>query len=97
MKTYLIAYDLHKPGRDYAVLHNKIKELANGWWHHLESVWLINTNAGAAAIRDALGAVLDSNDELVVIRVGTNWATLNIGAKGNGWLRNNLKGQSLAA
>lgn len=91
MKTYLISYDLHNPGRDYTPLHDAIKALADGWWHHLESVWLINTSKNAGAIRDTLKQKLDANDELFVISLGGNWATYNIPDAGNKWLHENLK------
>lgn len=37
MKTYSISYDLGNPGRDYADLISKIKEIGNGWCHAAES------------------------------------------------------------
>jgi len=91
MKTYLIGYDLNSPGQDYSGLINAIKALANGYWHHLDSTWLVNTSLDAGQIRDTLKPELDANDELLVIRVGGNWATYGLPDSANNWLRTNLK------
>ncbi|MGV0816765.1 hypothetical protein [Martelella sp. AMO21009] len=90
MQTYMIGYDLNKSGKNYEDLIAAIKELANGYWHHLDSTWLINTNLNAGQIRDYLKPHLDSDDELLVIGVSGNWATKGISASGNDWLRNSL-------
>lgn len=88
MKTYLISYDLLNPGADYARLHDAIKGLANGYWHHLESVWLVNSNLSCVEIRDKLKGCLDTNDKLLVVELGALWATYNIPAAGTDWLKN---------
>lgn len=91
MSTFLIGYDLNKKGKNYDGLIEKIKELANGWWHHLDSTWLINSNLTCAQVRDALKPFLDSDDELLVLNIsGDAWATYGMGESGNNWLRNNL-------
>ncbi|MDR6952600.1 hypothetical protein J2X65_001955 [Ancylobacter sp. 3268] len=87
MKTYLISYDLLKPGADYTRLFDAIKAIANGYWHCLDSVWLINTVLSAAEIRDVLIKHIDANDKLLVILQGNDWATYNIPANGNEWLK----------
>lgn len=43
MWSFLITYDLHTPGRDYAGLHAAIKA-CGGWWHYLESTWIVTTS-----------------------------------------------------
>lgn len=91
MRTYLVTYDLMRPGKDYSALHDAIKSVANGWWHHLDSTWLVNSTLTAAQIRDHLGANVDSNDKLLVISLGRSWATHNMPANANAWLRDNLK------
>jgi hypothetical protein len=88
MKTYLISYDLLKPGQNYIDLHEAIKSLADGWWHCLESVWLINTSLSASEILNRLIPHVDSNDRLLVILQGDDWATYNIPKNGNDWLQN---------
>jgi hypothetical protein len=90
MKTYLISYDLHNPGRDYQSVHTAIKALASNWCHQLESLWLINSSYTATEIRDSVQRAGDSNDELFVITLGSHWATLNAGNLKNEWIKNNL-------
>jgi len=68
MKTYLIGYDLNAPGKKYVNLHKKIRSLGS-WWHRLGSTWLVACELTPAKIRDALKPFLDSNDELLVVRV----------------------------
>lgn len=90
MKTYLITYDLHKPSQNYEGLYEAIKALANGWWHHVDSTWLVNSNLSAGEIRDSIMGKLDSNDELLVISVGSNWGSSGLSDSANNWLHNNL-------
>ena len=90
MSTYLISYDLHKPARLYCELHDAIKELANGWWHGLQNVWLVNSALSAAEITDELIRSVDPEDEVLVISVGADWATLNLKDANIEWLRAEL-------
>ncbi len=91
MKTYLISYDLLKPGRDYSKLHDAIKAMANGWCHALESVWLINTSLSASEIIDKLIPHVDSNDRLIVILQGNDWASYNLSTNKNDWLKSHAR------
>ena len=68
MKTFLIGYDLNAPEQKYSGLHRKIRSLGS-YWHHLGSTWLVTSELTAAKIRDALKPFLDSDDELLVVRV----------------------------
>lgn len=90
MKTYLIGYDLNKKGQDYEKLKEKIKELANGYWHHLDSTWLIKTDSSAKSLRDILENYIDSNDELLVAKLSGESAWTGFNKSGSDWLRNNL-------
>ena len=90
MATYIISYDLSKPGRDYSGLYDAIKSLATTYWHHLESTWLIDTVHSAAQIRDALKQSVDSNDKLLVLRSGREAAWCGFNANGSQWLKENL-------
>lgn len=87
MKLYMIGYDLNTPGQDYKDLIKKIKELAHGYWHHLDSTWLIRSELSAAQIRDQLTPHVDANDEILVngLILG-DWATVGINKAGNDWL-----------
>lgn len=91
METYLITYDLRRPGQNYPGLHEAIRHLSNGyWWHHLDSTWLIRSPRSAADIRDAILRVIDSTDGLLVSRVGAPAAWAGIKEEGSSWLRGNL-------
>ena len=91
MKTYLITYDLLKPGQNYEGLHEAIKSLANGWWHCVESDWLINSNLSASNILNRLLPHIDATDKMAVILQGDDWATFNIPQNGNQWMQQNLR------
>jgi hypothetical protein len=59
MKIYVIAYDVHKPGQDYATLVEAIKQLYPKCWHPLESMWIVGTRKSAKEIRDSLVPYID--------------------------------------
>jgi hypothetical protein len=86
MKNYLISYDLVHPGRNYQSLFDAIKAIANGWCHCLESVWIIGNSGPAASIRDSLQRHIDSNDKLIVVELGKDWASYNLGHDIAKWL-----------
>ena len=69
MKIYAICYDLKTPGRDYGQLHEAIKALGDGWWHYLDSTWLVRTSMSANQIWEHLRPTIDANDYLLVIGV----------------------------
>jgi hypothetical protein len=87
MNVYVIGYDLNSPrgADDCANLTNAIKAFA-AWWHHLDSTWIVRTNLTAIQVCDYLKPFLDSGDELLVIRVGPEWASLGVKTPGNDWL-----------
>jgi hypothetical protein len=91
MPTFLVTYDLKAPGRDYEPVWNYLK--ATGvHWHAQDSVWFIESSLNAGGIRDELKALIDSNDEVLVIRVdGQNWASLNMGG-GSDWMHRHVAG-----
>ena len=93
MVVYLIGYDLNRPrGEDaYPDLFESIKDIANGWWHHLDSTWIIRSEKSAAQIRDSLMPYVDRNDELLVARLAGEAAWVGFNTNGSDWLRNSLK------
>jgi hypothetical protein len=89
MATFLISYDLHKPGRDYSELYRAIGATGS-FAHPLESVWLVTYNGTTAQLRDALMKHVDSNDDLLVAQlVPGTWATYGVNAEAREWMRNN--------
>jgi len=89
VKTYLISYDLNKPGQDYNSLFEAIKELGT-WWHCLDSTWIVKTNNTAVQIRDYLKNQIDSNDALLVVDLSGEAAWLGFSTDCSSWLKNNL-------
>jgi hypothetical protein len=74
MKTYLITYDLMRPGQNYSTLIEAIKEIG-AWYHCLASTWLVNTTLSAEEIRDLLKPpIIDTTDKLLVVRLHGEWA-----------------------
>jgi len=88
---YMIGYDLNKSGKNYDGLIAKIKEISNGWWHNLDSTWLIGHAGRADKIRDALTPYIDKDDELLVVLLAKGdaaWAGFD--KKASDWLMNHL-------
>ena len=86
MAQYIVSYDLRAPGRNYHSLHEMLKSAGAPI---LESVWLIQSDMGAAAIRDKLKSVTDQNDGIMVVELESraDWATYNVSSAGANWLK----------
>lgn len=84
--SYLISYDLNAPGKNYDRLYDAIKSLG-GWWHHLDSTWIVTHPGPATAIRDKLMPYLDRNDKLLVAHCSGEAAWTRFDSQ---WLKNNL-------
>lgn len=89
MKTYLITYDLKKPGRDYKSLMDAIRAYPS-WAHVQLSVWMVQTDQTAVQIRDSLNRNIDSNDSLFVIAVGNESAWTNLDTEISDWIQSSL-------
>lgn len=89
MASYLIGYDLNRTGQDYASLIEAIKGLGS-WWHCLDSTWIIKHNGPSTVIRDALSPNIDSNDELLVVKLTGEGAWTGFNTQCSTWLKNNL-------
>lgn len=90
MASYLISYDLNRPGQDYGSLFAAIKRLSGTWWHNLDSTWIVKHDGPATSIRDALVPYLDPNDELLVVMLTGQGAWQGFAEEGSKWLRDNL-------
>ena len=90
MRTFLVSYDLIKPGRDYSTLHTHLMEYPN-WCKPLESLWVIKSNGSPTQIRDTILRYIATNDKLVVVDIseaGAAW--INIANEVSSWLQSNL-------
>ncbi|MFV5263841.1 hypothetical protein ACMUMS_09780 [Acinetobacter courvalinii] len=90
MKSYMIGYDLNKSGKDYDGLINKIKDIADNWWHHLDSTWIIKSSKSAKEIRDLLSPYIDQDDELLVAGLTGEGAWKGFNSNGSKWLKDHL-------
>jgi len=92
MRTYLVSYDLNSPRgtNDYTNLHKALKEHSGWWWHYLDSTWIIKSNMSAAQIRDILKQYIDSGDELLVVRMSGEWASVGFSKEANDWLYSHI-------
>jgi hypothetical protein len=87
MSRCIVGYDLDKPNQDYPHLNRKLKTYA-GWWHCLDSTWLIQTGKSCTAVRDELLTLMDSSSKLLVIDVsGATRAWTGFNKECSDWLR----------
>ena len=73
----LVSYDLKVPGRDYSKLYETLKG-APGWWHYLESTWVLSTTDDVDSWCDRIRAAIDENDHFIVVDISKK--------ERNGWL-----------
>lgn len=73
---HLVTYDLRKPGQDYTAVHESIKS-CGGWWHYLESTWLVDTEMNVEQMAKRVRQHIDQNDRLMIIGVTAQY---------DGWL-----------
>ena len=90
MNSYLIGYDLNQTGQDYTDLVETIKNTFGTWWHHLDSTWIVKSDMTSEQIRDILRVRIDSNDELLVVKLVREAAWSGFNDRGSQWLLNNL-------
>lgn len=69
-KTFLVTYDLKKPGQNYSDLYDAIKNLGE-WQHPLESTWAIKTGTSVSAdtLYERLRPYIDDNDFLFIVEI----------------------------
>ncbi|POA91178.1 hypothetical protein C1883_04965 [Pseudomonas protegens] len=72
MPVYCVTYDLHKAGQNYNELYREIRN-SPGYWHELESIWLVSTSENAQQLSSRLLKHIDNNDHLLVIRVSQDF------------------------
>ena len=74
VRTIQISYDLTRPGRDYPELLAYIRR--HDGTKPLRRTWFIKTTRSAIEVRDDVAALVDEDDELLVLDVtGAEWAT----------------------
>lgn len=89
MSVFIISYDLNKQ-KNYPALYEAIKAIGS-WCHPVDSTWLVSTNSTAAAVRDRVLKVIDSDDALLVSRVAPgDSAWYGMKPDVSAWLRENM-------
>jgi len=86
--VFLVSYDLNKPGKDYSDLYKTLKN-ADGWWHYLDSCWLLSTNNSIKYWNDKIKPHIDDNDSLLIVEITNNytgWLT----QKAWDWIKNHF-------
>jgi len=68
MAIYAISYDLKKPGQNYDDLYEELKSFG-GYWHYLDSIWLVSTDLSADQMSERMKIHTDANDFFLIIRV----------------------------
>jgi hypothetical protein len=91
MRVILIAYDLHpRHGPVSESVARAIQSLGT-WWHHLETIWILQCASTPAEIRDLLKPIIGFEDQLLVIDISGDpigWVGVNdLGSK---WLAENV-------
>jgi len=64
----LITYDISNKDRDISRLQQAIKS-AGTWWHHLENIWLIETNKPPSYWFKKLAPYLVKGDHVYIVRI----------------------------
>ncbi|WAD02604.1 hypothetical protein ORR04_05345 [Levilactobacillus brevis] len=80
VKTYMITYDLSKPGQDYSDFKKILTEdISNGvWCHFWDSSYLFQTNLTANEAMDKLRPAIDSTDRVIIVEAAKDhqgWMT----------------------
>ena len=86
--TYLVSYDLKKPDRNYQGLFGVLMKFS-GWWHFLESTWLIKTEEDANSIFEKLKPHIDQDDSLLIIMVHNDYQG-QLPKKAWDWINQNI-------
>jgi hypothetical protein len=86
--TLLVSYDLKIPGKDYEQLYSVLKS-APGWWHYLESTWILSTNESVQVWADRIRGAMDTNDNFIVVDITGRSRQGWLPKKAWEWLKNN--------
>ena len=89
MTTFVIGYDLMRPGQDYKDLFDAIKAYGT-WCHPLDSTWFIVSDASPVQIRDNLATKIDKTDRLFVGVVESPAAWRGFSDEVTAWLQRHL-------
>jgi hypothetical protein len=90
LPSILIAYDIHPPqGEAYEKLVKAIQHLG-AFWHHLETVWIVQCALTPAQIRDRLKSHIGIEDQLLIVDIAGAVGWLGVNSVGSKWLADNI-------
>lgn len=69
MALLLITHELKTAGKDYTPYFETIKREANGWWHYLENVWIVNTWMTPHQFAQKLYPHITKDDRLLIVKI----------------------------
>lgn len=88
--TYHVSYDLKKPRQDYDALIAEIKR-SPGYYHIMQSTWLISTSETAHELFRRLGGRMDNDDRILISEISnhnyTGWLNQSVWD----WLRSQVR------
>lgn len=94
MACVIINYDLNREGAGYAAKNKRvtdhIKQLFPTYWHHLDSMWIVETHLTPLEVANAVWSQMDGNDKLFVSPTNDNAAFGGVNDKGKAWLNSRL-------
>lgn len=89
MTSYLVTFDLNRQGQNYTAINEAIQKYTS-WAKVATTSFVIKTSSSAKDIRDNLGSKIDSNDELLVVKLAGEGAWKGLSDRVSSWLRDNL-------
>ena len=84
---FLISYDLNVPGRDYEKLYEVLKS-AEGWWHYLDSTWVLSTKESLSSWQKKIHDAIDDNDSYLIVDITGQSLSGWLPKKAWEWLKN---------
>ena len=85
MNTYIVAYDLYRPGQNYPQVDQVLEAYGSNSIRILRSTWLVRTNETAVQLRDKVWLKMDINDKIYV--GGINGSAWHITDEVNRWIK----------
>jgi hypothetical protein len=91
LPSILIAYDIHpSKGETYEKLVKAIQSLG-AFWHHLETIWIVQCALTPDQIRDRLKSYIGIEDQLLIVNIsGDAIGWLGVNSVGSKWLADNI-------
>lgn len=89
VNCYAISYDLIGPNRDYDKIHKAIRDLGS-WAYIHESLFIVKSSKTSSQLYDILITSLDSNDKLLIVKLGKDATWINLPQDVSDWLKSNL-------